>query len=147
MAKRVLDQKAHYDPVTQKFLASLTSPPAATAETMAPSPSPAAIAAAPPLKSRCREKRVLVDADEDTQIESQVQRLAAALGTPLKLSHVLRALLNLLRRAEPHVLARAQQTGTFTRPPNGDPAALARFEEQLAGLLAAAFRELPPSRF
>jgi hypothetical protein len=89
---------------------------------------------------------VLVDADEDAQIEGQVQRLAAELGTPLKLSHVLRALLLLLRRAEPNVLARARQAGPLTRPPNGDPVALAKFEEQVAGLLATAFRELPPPR-
>jgi hypothetical protein len=141
MAKRVHDQKDHYDPVTQKFLANLAVPPPAirTIAVLAP-PLPVAL----PLKSRCREKRVLVDADEDAQIELQVQRLAAELGTPLKLSHVLRALLYLLRRAEPHVLARAHQVGPLTRPPNGDLAALGRFEEQLAILLAGAFRELPP---
>ena len=143
MAKRVQEPKAHYDPVTQKFLASLASPPPpAPVEAAAAPPPPAPV----PLKARCREKRVLVDADEDAQIEGQVQRLAAELGTPLKLSHVLRALLLLLRRAEPNVLARARPAAFLTRPPNGDLEGLAKFEEQIAGLLAAAFRELPPPR-
>ncbi len=146
MAKRIRERAGHYDPVSQKFLAQLASPapaaPAGAAPPVPREPAPAAV----PLKARCREKRVLVDADEDVQIEAQVQRLAAELGTPLKLSHVLRALLALFRRAEPDVLARARQAGPLTRPANGDPRALAEFEEQVAGVLAAAFRELPPRR-
>jgi hypothetical protein len=89
---------------------------------------------------------VLVDAEEDVLIEAQVQRLAAELGTPLKLSHVLRGFLAMFRRAEPYMLARARQLGPLTRPSNGDLEALSRFEDEIAGLLATAFRELPPRR-
>src|SRR5262249_26649342 len=97
-----------------------------------------------PLKTRSREKRVLVDAEEDVMIEAQVQRLAAELGTPLKLSHVLRAYLVLFRRAEPYLLARARQASPLARPSNGDLEALSRFEEEVAGLLACSLRDLPP---
>jgi len=144
MAKRIREQEGHYDPVSQKFLAELASPgPARLDKPAAPEPSPAL---PPPLKLRSLEKRVLVDADESVQIEAQVQRLAAELRTPLKLSHVLRAMLLLFRRAEPDVLARARQASPLSRPANGDLEALARFEEEIAGVLAAAFRELPPRR-
>ncbi len=142
MAKRIRDAEEHYDPVSQKYLAELASPSAATAQA-APVRRPAAPAAAPPLKLRSREKRVLVDAEEDVLIEAQVQRLAAELGTPLKLSHVLRAFLALFQRAEPLILSKARQAGQLSRPSNGDLEALSQFEEQIAGLLAAALRDLP----
>jgi hypothetical protein len=142
MAKRLFESEGRYDPVSQKFLKELAGPPPAPAETR-PTVAPAT---APPLKLRSREKRVLVDAEEDALIEAQVQRLAAELGTPLKLSHVLRGFLAMFHRAEPYLLARARQSGPLTRPSNGDLEALSRFEDEVAGLLAAAFRELPPRR-
>jgi hypothetical protein len=142
MAKRLREGEDRYDPVSQKFLTELAGPSPQPAETRRA----AEPAAAPPQKIRSREKRVLVDAEEDVLIEAQVQRLAAELGTPLKLSHVLRGFLAMFRRAEPYVLARARQQGSLTRPPNGDLEALSRFEEEIAFLLAAAFRELPPRR-
>lgn len=143
MAKRIRQGEEHYDPVSQKFLAELASPSGATSR-MPDVPRPPASATVSQLKLRSREKRVLVEADEDVLIEAQVQRLAAELGTPLKLSHVLRAFLALFRRAEPHILDRARQAGPLARPSNGDLDALSRFEDEVAGLLAAAFRELTP---
>jgi hypothetical protein len=142
MAKRLRENENRYDPVSQKFLTELTAPPPSPAVTR-PASDPVT---PPPLKPRSREKRVLVDAEEDVLIEAQVQRLAAELGTPLKLSHVLRGFLAMFRRAEPYMLARARQLGPLTRPSNGDLEALSRFEDEIAGLLAAAFRELPPRR-
>jgi hypothetical protein len=142
MAKRLRESEDRYDPVSQKFLTELAGASPQPAE-IRPATAPASV---PPLKVRSREKRVLVDTEEDVLIEAQVQRLAAELGTPLKLSHVLRGFLAMFRHAEPHVLARARQIGPLTRPSNGDLEALSRFEEEIASLLAAAFRELPPRR-
>jgi hypothetical protein len=142
MAKRIPGGEEHYDPVSQKFLAELASPSPAAAQASPVRQLPA-LAAGTPLKLRSREKRVLLDAEEDVLIEAQVQRLAAELGTPLKLSHVLRAYLALFRRAEPHLLARARQAGPLSRPSNGDLEALSRFEDEVAGLLVAALRDLP----
>jgi hypothetical protein len=143
MAKRIRDGDDRYDPVSQKFLTELGNPTPKAPVTETKPEGPAAIS---PLKQRSREKRVLVDAEEDVLIEAQVQRLAAELGTPIKLSHVLRGFLGMFRRAEPHIMAQARHLGPMTRPPNGDLAALTRFEEEIGELLAAGFRETPRRR-
>lgn len=88
-----------------------------------------------------REKRVLLTQAEEREVERIVTRLAAELSTPVKLSHLLRACMTLLRHAENQIADQARQVGPLTRPPNGDPAALAEFEHHLAQILSAAFRD------
>jgi hypothetical protein len=53
----------------------------------------------------------------------------------------LRACVTLLRHTEEQIVDHARQTGSLTRPSNGDPAALAEFEFRLAQILSAAFRD------
>jgi len=91
-----------------------------------------------------REKRVLLTKSEEREIERFVARLADELETPLKLSHVLRACMVILRHAESEILAQAREAAKLERPSNGDPAALARFEHQLAQILSAALRQAAP---
>jgi DNA repair ATPase RecN len=88
-----------------------------------------------------REKRVLLTQAEEREIERLVSRLAEELATPVKLSHLLRACVTLLRHTEEQIADHARQTGSLTRPSNGDPAALAEFEFRLAQILSAAFRD------
>src|SRR5262249_19879327 len=88
-----------------------------------------------------REKRVLLTQAEEHEIERLVSRVAAEVSTPVKLSHLLRACVTLLRHAEDQIADQARQSGTLTRPSNGDPAALAEFEYRLAQILSAAFRD------
>lgn len=142
MARRIREGGDRYDPVSQKFLTELVSPAPGPAAEAKAEPS-AARGPLPPLKQRSREKRVLVDAEEDVLIEAQIQRLAAELGTPLKLSHVLRGFLEMFRRAEPQIMVEARRVGPLTRPSNGDLAGLNRFEEEIGKVLVAAFREMP----
>jgi hypothetical protein len=78
---------------------------------------------------------------EEQEIEHLVSRVAAEVSTPVKLSHLLRACVMLLRHAEDQVVDQARQLGTLTRPSNGNPAALAEFEYRLAQILSAAFRD------
>ncbi|BCL40004.1 hypothetical protein [Nostoc sp. MS1] len=85
-----------------------------------------------------REKRVLLTKSEEREIERFVDRLAEQLETPLKLSHVLRACMTILRHAEKEILAEASQSLKLERPPNGDPVALAQFEYQIAQILSTA---------
>ena len=54
--------------------------------------------------------------------------------------------MTLLLHAEGEITKRARLTGPLHRPPNGDAVALARFEQQLAKILSAAFRDAPPLR-
>jgi hypothetical protein len=88
-----------------------------------------------------REKRVLLTQAEEHEIERLVSRVAAEVSTPVKLSHLLRACVTLLRHAEGQIADHARQAGTLTRPSNGDPVALAEFEFRLAQILSAAFRD------
>src|SRR5262249_55944285 len=66
-----------------------------------------------------REKRVLLTLAEEREIERLVARVAEALATPVKLSHILRAYMTLLLHAEGEVTKRARLTGSLHRPPNG----------------------------
>jgi hypothetical protein len=93
-----------------------------------------------------REKRVLLSASEEREIEQLVSRIAGELGTPVKLSHMLRAYMILLLHAENEIMKRARQAAPLHRPPNGDPVALAGFEQRLAQILSLAFREALPLR-
>ena len=88
-----------------------------------------------------REKRVLLTQAEERETERLVNRLASELSTPLKLSHLLRACVTLLRHAEDQIADQARQVAPLTRPSNGDPVALAQFEFRLAQILSAAFRD------
>src|SRR5262249_32719674 len=88
-----------------------------------------------------REKRVLLTQAEEREVERVVARVAEELSTPVKLSHLLRACVTLLRHGEEQIVDQARQTGSLTRPSNGDPAALAEFEFRLAQILSAAFRD------
>jgi hypothetical protein len=93
-----------------------------------------------------REKRVLLSPSEEREIERLVARIAEAVGTPVKLSHLLRAYMTLLLHAENEIIKRAQQAPPMRRPPNGDPIALASFEQRVAQILSAALREAAPLR-
>jgi hypothetical protein len=88
-----------------------------------------------------REKRVLLTQAEEREIERLVSRVAAEVSTPVKLSHLLRACVTMLRHAEDQIADHARHAGTLMRPSNGDPAALADFEYRLAQILSAAFRD------
>lgn len=91
------------------------------------------------------EKRLLLTKSEELELERMVMNMAAAIGTKVKLSHVLRAALNCMRHAEDDVLhAMGQSAGALVRPPNGDLVALAEFEHQLARIMNTAFRKAPP---
>jgi hypothetical protein len=98
-------------------------------------------------KSRLsREKRVLLSAEEEREIERLVDRVGEGLGTSLKLSHLLRACMSLLCHAESELHAAAATLGPIIRPANRDAIALAQFESNLARLLSKALRDAVPIR-
>jgi hypothetical protein len=107
---------------------------------------PAAVATPKIQKRLIREKSVLLSGDEERQIERLVDRIGEALGTSLKLSHLLRACMILLCHAEEELHTTAATMGPLIRPANGDAVALAQFEFNLAKLLSKALRDAPPVR-
>jgi hypothetical protein len=91
-----------------------------------------------------REKRVLLTASEEREIERIVDEMAEGLGTSLKLSHVLRASVTLICHAREELIKQSRKAGPLKRPPNGDTAAVAVFEHYLAQLIETAFRNTRP---
>jgi hypothetical protein len=95
-----------------------------------------------PVRERlAREKRVLMTATEERALERTVSAISAALGTSIKLSHVLRATVTILLHSESEILERAKLSPKLTRPPNGDPLALEHFERTIAQLISSALRD------
>jgi hypothetical protein len=94
---------------------------------------------APPL-------RVLLPVSEREELDELVVRLARELGTRVKLSHVLRSCLTLLRHSEEQLLKRARRSRGLVRPTNHEMIALAEFEDALTDLIDAAFHDRPLRR-
>ena len=165
MAKRVAQDERPYRPVEEALVRSVMNrvktaesvetveaqgeyQPAEVAESTFLRPTlqrQTAVQSQPPEKLS-REKRVLLSPSEERDIERLVARVAEAVGTPVKLSHLLRAYMVLLLHAENEIIKRAQQAPSMRRPPNGDPIALASFEQGVAQILSAALREAAPLR-
>ena len=61
-------------------------------------------------------------------------RLTTALGTRIKLSHLFRSCLTLLRHSEEHLLRRARKARGLIRPPNNDAISLSEFEDALTDM-------------
>lgn len=87
------------------------------------------------------ERRVLFTQEESRAFDRLVQNLAVRLNTQVKASHVFRAVAMMLLRAEAHIDKRAGEKGSLTRPPNGDYAALQRYEKEIAAILSHALRD------
>lgn len=97
--------------------------------------------AAPMLARLDQEKRILFTRTETQAIDRLINNLSVRLNAQIKVSHIIRALTALLLNAETQVHQRASERGPLTRPPNGDFAALQRFEREIASLLADAIRD------
>ena len=87
--------------------------------------------------------RVLLPTAERRELDQLVASLAGELGTRVKLSHLIRSCLTLLRHSEEPLLKRARKARGLVRPPNNEAIALAEFEEALTDLVGAALRETP----
>ena len=158
MAKRVPPDEQPYNPVEESLVRNVMNPRVpvdvshqerqATIEELRKEPEPQSLKStrreAKPAPRLTREKRVLLTQAEERQIELLVARLAMELSTPVKLSHLLRACVALLRHAEQDIARRARQAAPLSRPPNSNPEALADFQDQLSRLLLEAFRETAP---
>jgi hypothetical protein len=87
---------------------------------------------------------VLLSRSEEREIERLVADMADKLCTPLKLSHVLRATVLLLRQARPAILSESERVGPLKRPYNGEAEALGAFEHDLAQIIDQSLRNTAP---
>lgn len=115
--------------------------PAPAPRSVLSTPAAAASAAMPEVPRFDQEKRILFTREETLAIDRLINNLAVRLRTQIKVSHVLRALTTLLLHAEAQVDQRAGESGSMTRPSNGDYAALKEFEQGIARILAHAIRD------
>lgn len=90
------------------------------------------------------EKRILFTRSETQGIDRLVTSLATRLNTQVKVSHVIRALVGLLLHAEGHLDKRAGEASPLTRPANGDPKGMERFELEIGKIVSAAIRDAGP---
>lgn len=100
----------------------------------------------PPRDRLEREKRVLLSRSEEVAVGELVQRLSACGAYSLKLSHLLRACIVILRHSEQEIVDRVKHAEDLVRPPNDNALALAEFEHRVAQEVAAAIRASPPLR-
>jgi hypothetical protein len=91
-----------------------------------------------------REKRVLLSASEESALDGLVHRLAASGVTAVKLSHLMRACIVILRHSEAELIEHVSLSARLVRPPNGSGILLGEFERRLAQQVAAAIRAAPP---
>lgn len=87
-----------------------------------------------------RQKRLMMSPREERELEELVFKLAGELQTTVRMSHVLRACIHVLRHAEPQIINRAKSTN-LTRPPNEHADVLGDFEARLARMFLVAFKE------
>lgn len=102
---------------------------------------PVRVPTTPIIQRLDQEKRILFTREESQAIDRLVSNLAGRLNAQVKVSHVVRALTVLLLNAEGTIDQRAGESGPLSRPPNGDFAALQRFEKEIACILASAMRD------
>ncbi len=91
-----------------------------------------------------REKRILLTASEEIAVDAFVQRLCSNGATSLKLSHLLRACMLVLRHSERELIAQVHASPPLIRPANGNSHALGEFERCIAHHVASAIRRTLP---
>ena len=87
-----------------------------------------------------RVKRFLLTDSEDAILEQLVSDVGRRLGTPLTLSHLLRATATLLMHSRDEILKQSGKMGGLKRPSNNDPVAVASFEHNITRLIDRAIR-------
>jgi len=152
MAKRVREDDPPYRPVEAALVRSVATGPRKTAEAQVlsfplpkdePPPEPQT-SPYPGLEPFDQLIRVLMSKSEKGALEQLVDRLAKQADTPLKISHLLRACVILLRHSEEALLEEARHGTRLVRPSNGNPLGIADFEERVAQMVLSALKGAPP---
>ena len=78
---------------------------------------------------------------EEEYFERFIQRLESKLDCKVTLSNLIRSALRAIRERAPRVLEAAAELGPLERPAYGDERGLARFEKDLAQVIAKGIRK------
>jgi len=148
MAKRVREDEPAYRPVEAALVRSVATGPKKITEAKVFSfPLPQETSERePPAPARQGPEpfdqmiRVLMSKSEKAALEGLVNRLAKKADTPLKISHLFRACVLLLRQSEDALLEEARRGARLVRPSNGNPMGIVDFEQRVAQILLSALK-------
>lgn len=87
-----------------------------------------------------KEKRFLVSATEEAELNQLVTTLAKELGCTLKLSHIVRACMKAVLNSKDEIIVKAKDNPALIRPANGDLAGIDRFDTELAKMVIAGIK-------
>ena len=91
-------------------------------------------------KKLSQVRRFLLTEDENATLDQLATDMGRRLGTPLTLSHLLRATATLLMHSREELLKQSEKMGPLKRPSNNDPAAFVSFEHNITRLVDRAIR-------
>jgi hypothetical protein len=127
-------------------------PPPAASNTAATAVATVAASAlpAPPnrlhIEKLTKYNKFLTTPREKLELERLAARLSGALGVSAKPSQLIRACLIHLLHAEHEIVRHAERQPPLRRPSNTEAVALAEFDQVIAEILSAAFRDAGPIR-
>ena len=150
MAKRAPEEERDFNPI-QATLVRAAAGSARTITQDAPpketlpladndAPTAADLPVAAPIKPP-RQQRFLLSWEDEQALGALTHELSEAVGTPVKLSNVLRSCVMLIRHSGAEIVRNAGRAGPLIRPANNNQAALAVFEHRITQVLHAGFRE------
>jgi hypothetical protein len=150
-----LDDARGRFPIEVDLVRDVIGEPASTSAPSQPSPPNAAgaatAAASAPANRLLVEKltkynKFLTTPREKLELERLAARLSGALGVSAKPSQLIRACLIHLLHAEHEIVRHAERQPALRRPSNTEAVALAEFDQVIAEILSAAFRDAGPIR-
>ncbi len=139
MAKRAPEEERDFNPIQATLVKAATGPAPPASQAARPKELLAVVEGAP-IKPP-RQQRFLMAWEDEQALGALTHEISEAMGTPVKLSNVLRSCVMLIRHSEEEIVRNAGKAGPLTRPANNDPAALAVFEHRIAQVLQVGFRE------
>ena len=150
MAKRAPEGERDFNPIQATLVHAAAGPARSTTQAVRPQePLPvtdndgtvaADLPVAAPIKAP-RQQRFLLSWEDEQALGALTHDLSVAVGTPVKLSNVLRSCVMLIRHSEVEIVRNAGRTDPLIRPANNDQAALAVFEHQIAQVFQEGVRE------
>ena len=150
MAKRAPEEEREFNPIQATLIQAAVGPAPTSSQAARPKEPLAGVdkdvatatekPAATPIKPT-RQQRFLMSWEDEQAFGALTHELSEAVGTPVKLSNVLRSCVMLIRHSEEEIVRNAGSAGPLTRPANNDQAAMAAFEHLIAQVLQVGFRE------
>ena len=143
-------------PIEVDLVRDVIGEPAAPPPSQPPVSSTTATAAAPAsvsapanrlhVEKLTKYNKFLTTPREKLELERLAARLSGALGVSAKPSQLIRACLIQLLHAEHEIVRHAERQPALRRPSNTEAVALAEFDQVIAEILSAAFRDAGPIR-